>query len=98
MRKLKRMLSLVSATVMSGICVLSNLTTVSAVKEKHGLGAVESSQAEWDDLYSQFENSACSIDYNNISNIPTACDLSTNEDSIYFPPIGHQGDISSCTA
>ena len=45
MRKLKRVLSLVSATVMSGICVLSNLTTVSAVKEKYGLGAVESSQA-----------------------------------------------------
>lgn len=97
--KLKRFIAAVSAAVMSGMCMLSNLSAVNAEDySSYGQGDLAVTQSEEQAFYSQFDESDCSIDLSNITSVPTSCDLSTNEDSKYFPPIGNQGGIGSCTA
>ena len=88
MKKFKRALSVISATVMSGLCVFSNMTIANAYSNtEYPIGALEDTQSQWNELYSQFDQSFSSIDLNNITSVPTSCDLSTNADKKYLPPI-----------
>ena len=88
----------ISVALMSGICLQGNATVATAETTQHGMGALPVTQEELDEFYEQFENATCSVNLDNITSVPTSCDLSTNSDSIYFPPIGDQGGIGSCTA
>jgi len=99
MNKFKSVLSVISAAVMSGLCVVSNLTIANAdYNTEYPATALEDTNAQWSELYSQFDESECSVDLNNITTVPTSCDLSTNADKKYLPPIGNQGGIGSCVA
>jgi len=99
MTKIKKVLSVIASTIVMTTCTISNFPTVSAEDySTYGMGDEEVTASEMQAFYSQFDESDCSINLDNITSVPTACDLSTNEDSIYFPPIRSQGSIGSCTA
>ena len=97
--RLRRFLALISTAVMAGTCVLGNFSAVSAEDtSESGLGALEVSPSEEAAFYSQFDNADGGVDLSNISSVPASCDLSTDENSKYFPSIGDQGEINSCVA
>lgn len=97
--KIKKIFAMFSSMIIAASCSMSVAVNVNAEDyANYGMGDLEITQSEKQSFYSQFDESDCSIDLSNITSVPTACDLSTNEDSVYFPPIGSQGGIGSCTA
>lgn len=96
---IKKIFAMFSSMIIAASCSMSVAVNVNAEDyTNYGMGALPVSEYERELFESQFDNSTCSINLNNITSVPTVCDLSANEDSIYFPPIGSQGGIGSCTA
>lgn len=97
--KFKRFIAAVSAAIMAGTCVLSNFSAVSAEDvPEFGMGALEVSSSEEAAFYSQFDTVDGDVDLRSTTSVPASCDLSTDENSQYFPSIGNQGELNSCVA
>lgn len=96
MNKFKKLLS-----VVVGGMLLSNIMSIFPVgaeeANKYGLGDNKMSESQVAEFSNQFSSEE--PNYNdgsvNSSQLPSSVDLST---SVYFPSIGNQGNIGSCTA
>lgn len=97
--KVKKIFAVSFSSLIMGMCVFNNFSMVSAENyESYALGDTIATADEEQAFCSQFVGEECAVDLNNITSVPTSCDLSTNSDSKYFPPIGYQGNIGSCNS
>lgn len=97
--KFKLFIAAVSAVFTFVTLILTNVSSVTATnsieQEYIPLFASEESRLEFKNQFSENESK---VNFSNITSVPTSCDLSTNEDSKYFPPIGNQGGEPTCSA
>ena len=97
--KLKCFVATISAVFTLVTLMLTNIsfaTTNNYIKQKYiPLFASEESRLKFKN---QFSKKTSEVNSSNITSVPTSCDLSTNEDSRYFPPIGNQEGESTCSA
>ena len=96
MNKVKKVLSIVSATVLSGMCMLNNMTIANAVSDSEGLGLPEApvvGSEEYQEYLDHYSTNSTEIPEAGDVTFGSSCDLSQTK---YFPAINCQlGE--SCT-
>ena len=104
--------TLILASVLPGALSVSAASIESAVGDDaslagyvgvaSGVEEVEFSELSDDEIissvedYAEFSGNSAPVVGSAASALPSECDNSTNENGIYFPPVGDQGAIGSC--